>query len=79
MSMTILWEPVRQGFGLQDTGATSDTITRLENTFGSMPIKLTEDHCFALSAMSNASGCKAYANLADIIHEHGPISVWAES
>ena len=76
MSMTIYWEPVHEGFALKDTGATSDTMKRLEETFGSAPIELNESQTFALRAMTKASGTKAYENLADIIDEHGAIRVW---
>lgn len=76
MGVSILWEPVNEGFALKDTGAASDTVKRLEETFGEMPIDLNEGHCFALNAMTAASGLKAYANLSDLIHEHGPIRVF---
>lgn len=76
MGVSILWEPVNEGFSLNGTGATSDTVKRLEDTFGQMPIELNEGHCFALEAMTKASGCEAYRNLSDLIHEHGSIRIF---
>lgn len=76
MGLSILWEPVQEGFSVKDTGAASDTMKRLEETFGEQPITLTEGHVFALNAMTAASGVKAYANLAELIMQHGSIRVF---
>lgn len=78
MGLSILWAPVREGFTLEDTGAASDTMQRLVDTFGEAPIELGHGHAFALRAMTKASGCGAYENLADIIDKHGAITVWGE-
>lgn len=72
----MLWEPVNEGFAVEGTGATSDTMKRLEDVFGSAPIELNPCHTFALRAMGAASNLKAYENLADIIDKHGSIRVY---